>query len=193
MRARAIRRRDDLRRDGVKLRGGSAVQPVLRPPVTPAADFQLSLASFSSGCAGTNLRLASSVCTPARPATNPPARIGIVSSARPARTSDLHRRSAHPADRCRSIDLRRRLYSGWADNLLRFASNFVLQLCWRRHPACAECCSCSPGWLPPPDRSGCFYPPASPAVDHSACALQSTLRLSLRCTPCFKPNLASPA
>ena len=59
----------------------------------------------SSGCAGTRPRLASTACTPARPVANPPARIGLVSSARPVRPTDAHRCSALPADRRRSIRL----------------------------------------------------------------------------------------
>jgi len=61
----------------------------------------------------------------------------------------------------------------------RFASDAVLWLSWRLHPACAACCPFFPVWLPPPDRSGCFHPTASPAVDRLACALPPLLRLSL--------------
>jgi len=66
-------------------------QPVLRPPAPPVADLQLSLASLPLAASALNLRLASAVSTPTRPVANFPARIGFVFSARPARTSDLHR------------------------------------------------------------------------------------------------------
>ena len=51
----------------------------MRPPATPVAALQLSLALYPLAAPAHNLRLASAACTPARPVANLPARIGFVS------------------------------------------------------------------------------------------------------------------
>jgi len=52
---------------------------MLRPPATPVAALQLSLALLPLAAPAHNPRLASAACTPARPVANLPARIGFVS------------------------------------------------------------------------------------------------------------------
>jgi len=188
---------------------------VLRPPVPPAANLQLSLVSLPLARPAQILRLASSACTPARPVANPPARIGFVSCARPARTSDSHR-LFRASGRPRAI-LRARARRSWfhracarqswfhpacaawsfprlrPTTYLRLASNVVLWLGGRPHTACALCCPCSPGGFPPPDRSGCFHPPASPAVRLLGLRLAIATPAEPLMHSLLQPNLASPA
>jgi len=94
----------------------------------PRADLQLSLASLPLAAPALGLRLASAVCTPTRPVANLPARIGFVSSARQARTSDSHRLFRAS---CRPLAIHQtRAWRSWFHRARARQSWF--------HPACTE-------------------------------------------------------
>jgi hypothetical protein len=61
---------------------------------------------------------------------------------------------------------------------LRFASDAVLWLGWRRHTAYAICCPCPPAGSAS-SLHRLLHPPSSPAVNLSACASWLLLRLNL--------------
>ena len=61
---------------------------------------------------------------------------------------------------------------------LRFASDAVLWLGWRRHKAYAICCPCPPAGSAS-SLHRLLHPPSSPAVNLSACASWLLLRLNL--------------
>ena len=66
---------------------GLVVQPVLRPPAPPVANLQLSPPLPPLAAPVSSLQLSSDALPPARPGTNPPARIGVFS---PGSTGGKH-------------------------------------------------------------------------------------------------------
>ena len=171
---------------------------VLRLPQWPPSSFRWRCYLWLRWLS--ELRLASAPCTPARPVANLPARIGFVSSARPAanhrlasavplfrstfgdpsslRLTILVSSGLHPTILVPSSLRRMVLPPARPTTYFRFTSDAVLWLGWRLHPACATCCPCPPAGSAS-SLHRLLHPPSSPAVNLSACASWLLLRLSL--------------
>jgi len=162
---------------------------VLRPPVPPATGLQLALATVCSGGAGT------------RPAACADGLHSSFTSGQPS-GSDRFRVPGSTGAHLRLLIGAPRILPTGGDpsglrltilvpsglrqmalppagpaTYLRLASDAVLWL----------------GWLPPPDRSGCFHPPALPAAKPHGLRLAISSPAEPPMHSLFPPNLASPA